>query len=270
MRAAVGDSPSAIAEGVPVLECDARLAEEAVLRRFAALGRAAERGFRQERDRIYALDDLARREAAFHALHVRWFAALDLDLPVRRALTEQPGVGVRVDRALMLPAFARREQMADLVFFDSDREPARSAEGRKRPVLVIRLAPESFLEPGTLLALLRHELLHVADMLDPDFGYQRTLLPTSRGPSSDQLLRDRYRVVWDVTINGRLAKRGWANPSARDEQCREFVRAFPTRAADFERWFDGATPTHAEIVAYIGSGLEPGRDAPSSRGAAGG
>jgi hypothetical protein len=63
--------------------------------------------------------------------------------------------------------------------------------------------------------LLRHELMHVADMLDPAFGYERSLPTSDDGPSADNIVRDRYRVLWDVTIDGRLARAGLAHPDAR-------------------------------------------------------
>lgn len=48
--------------------------------------------------------------------------------------------------------------------------------------------------PGRYTALLRAELLHLADMLDPAFGYAPTLPEMDGGPSAAGLLQDRYRA----------------------------------------------------------------------------
>jgi hypothetical protein len=121
--------------------------------------------------------------------------------------------------------------------------------------LLVRLRPESLLEAERLRALLRHELLHAADMLDPAFGYSRELPASDSGPSYDNLLRDRYRVVWDATIDGRLCQRGMLDAGAREARRVEFTMALPmlgARAAElFSAWFDGPRPSHAGIVRFI-------------------
>jgi len=121
-------------------------------------------------------------------------------------------------------------------------------------VLVLRLCAETLLEPVTLSALLRHELGHVADMLDPSFGYERALPESDAGPATANLLRDRYRVLWDVTIDGRLARAGLAGARERAARWREFAATFAMlgegcRSA-FEEWFHLARPRHAALVQF--------------------
>ena len=134
-------------------------------------------------------------------------------------------------------------------------------------IVFIRLRPESFLDPEALLTFLRHELLHVADMVDPRFGYMKDLLASDTGPSYDAILRTRYRVVWDATIDGRLARKGWAKPGCREVRLKEFSRTFSMLNAAvteaFSRWFDGEAHTHAAIMAFAqdprGLGSQVGR-----------
>jgi hypothetical protein len=99
--------------------------------------------------------------------------------------------------------------------------------------------------------LLRHELLHVADMLDPGFGYEPRM--GAGAPLLDHGRQERYRVLWDTYVEGRLVRSGVAPAIVRAERLREFTRAFPalgTRtAAAFERFFDAPRCTHAELVA---------------------
>ena len=54
----------------------------------------------------------------------------------------------------------------------------------------------------------RHEFTHLSDMLDPAFGYAPTLdLPGLNG-AQQRLARERYRLLWDITIDGRLTAAG--------------------------------------------------------------
>jgi len=64
--------------------------------------------------------------------------------------------------------------------------------------------------------------MHLADMLDPAFGYERNLSAAADGPSAENIVRDHYRVLWDVTIDGRLARHGVASSGARVARWREF------------------------------------------------
>jgi hypothetical protein len=151
---------------------------------------------------------------------------------------------------------------------------------------VLRLRPRTLFDPQTLRALLRHELMHVADMLDPTFGYQRSLPRSDDGPSGDNLVRDRYRVLWDVTIDGRLARAGrdrcsvrlppsreasadYRNPGGggqpdptRNARWQEFAATFSMRGDEgrsvFEEWFDHVHPTHARLAEFARAPLGSG------------
>ena len=58
------------------LTYDPGLVDEAVLLSERTAPRDAARAFRRERDRVYDIADPDEREAAFQALHLRWFARL--------------------------------------------------------------------------------------------------------------------------------------------------------------------------------------------------
>lgn len=97
--------------------------------------------------------------------------------------------------------------------------------------------------------------MHIADMLDPGFGYEPELPPAEGGPTHDRLLKERYRVLWDATIDGRMLRRGWAPDSLRTERLREFCRTFPMFGQKseslFSYFFDQEPHTHAELIAFI-------------------
>lgn len=254
------------------LAYDPDLVEEAVLLSEPAIARADARAFRRERDRVYDIADPDRREAAFRALHLRWFMRLGLHEIVEQVVADCTDVSDRLDEGRVLKAVARREEGADLVDHIAPGEPGEIAE---RPILVVRLRPRTLFEPEALRALLPHELMHVADMLDPAFGYQRSLQPSDDGPSGDNLVRDRYRVLWDVTIDGRLARAGHDRRSVRLEPERagqpdptrnarwqEFAATFSMLGDEgrraFEEWFDHVHPTHVRLAEFarapMGSG----------------
>lgn len=223
------------------------LMEEAVLLAERQVERDAATAFRRERDRIYEATEPESREAQFRSLHQQWFVRFGLQARVEAALSEYVEFAGRLSGGRIVRAIARSEEGADLL------DPARAHAG-PGPLLVLRLRPASLVEPDTLQALLRHELMHVADMLDPAFGYERTLPPADDGPSADNILRDRYRVVWDVTIDGRLARAGRGSAGTRDARCREFREAFPMLGEGFQSafapWWNEPCPTHADLVAF--------------------
>ena len=112
--------------------------------------------------------------------------------------------------------------------------------------------------PERLRPLLRRELLHVADMLDPRFDYRPTLGPEAGGGARESGVRDNYRVLWNVYVDGRLVRAGLVPPGVRVERLREFARAFSglgeaTEAA-FERFYGGRALTHAELLAFAAGG----------------
>lgn len=224
------------------------LIEEAVLLAERGAARFDVRAFRQERDRIYEIADAEAREAGFRTLHLECFARLLLDRVVEEVMHEHPEIISAVQACRVVRALSRQEEGADLVDALAPGDP------RGKTMLVLRLRPATVVEPDVLRPLLRHELVHIADMLDPAFAYERTLHPSDDGPSSDTILRDRYRVLWDTTIDGRLVRAGLAAESVRDTRWGEFAATFAMLgdgcATAFERWFHGPRPAHADIVRF--------------------
>jgi hypothetical protein len=217
-----------------------RLVERAV---WAALrGRGEIAAFHRERDPAYALPDPDERDAAFTRLNSDWFLRLAIDAPVRQAIGEQAAALSAVLRILIAPVDRDAEQGAELY--------VASAEERS---VVVSVRPEVLADSYRVLEFLRRELLHIADMLDPAFDYEPALPPQAAGPTLDRLLQDRYRVLWDCSVDGRLAQRGWSALDARERRRREFAAAFGflgDKAEDaFARVFDGPRPRHPEFVA---------------------
>jgi hypothetical protein len=231
---------------------DSRLIEEAV---FLALRRHRESDrYHAERSRVYEIPDPERREDGFRELNLRWFERLGLGNPFGSALEEAPGLVPGVRQCVVVAAPTRQDEGAEL-FVDS--EPAAS-DGCRRTVRIL-IRPESLLDPAFLQRFLRHELLHISDMLDSEFGYEPALPETSGGPTHRRVLTERYRVLWDDFVDGRMVRRGWAPPSVREERWQEFNRVFPMlgdkAAREFGRFFDEEGRKHRELAALA---VDPG------------
>jgi hypothetical protein len=68
-------------------------------------------------------------------------------------------------------------------------------------------------------------------------------------------------VLWDVSVDGRLARRGHASPDARAGRWREFRAAFAeladSGATVFARLWDADRVTHAELLALATGARRP-------------
>ena len=226
---------------------DPRLIEEAVfhIQRDSFVRRELD----EQRKRIYEVPDPDYRERQFLDLNRIWFHRLGLGSAVEAALREQPLISAQVGNCFIVCAIAVKEESAEL-FVAQDARPENPPERTLR----ILVRPESLLNVVSLKAFLRHELFHIADMLDPAFGYEPTLPKADGGPTYDTLITSRYRVLWDATINGRMLRRGWCDASVREQQFSDFAHAFPMlqdRLEElFSRFFDSEQPKHIDLARF--------------------
>jgi len=226
------------------IDYEARLVEEAVLSFMAH--HADYPHFRRELDQLYGIEDMEHRDAGFRTFHSSWFLQLGLGRAVETALGERPIIARSTRCCLVATAPRRRDECAEL-FVKSSRR--RHADGHS---VGLSLLPTSFRDSERLLAFLRHEFLHIADMLDPAFQYEPSSVePDTMHPS---LFQERYRALWDTTIDGRLAHEGVREAACRSRRLLEFGQTFQmlgtqTEAA-FERLFDHQGHTHPQLRAY--------------------
>lgn len=229
-----------------IVRFDGRLIEEAVR---IAVSEKDERRFQGERDRVYDEED---RESGFAKLYDRWFLDLGLDQPVHEALAHQPQLDGSVARVVVGPAVRAFDEGAEL--FVRRPEPGVSQKERNR--VVIRLRPETMANRSEVERVLARELLHVSDMLDPDFGYSPTLPAGTGGQTHDRVLMDRYSAAWSTSVAGRLVHDGRWPAEARQDALAAFRRMLPTfeqgREIEtvFGRLFDPPRPTHRDLVRF--------------------
>jgi len=199
--------------------------------------------FHRERERLYAILDPDERNAAFFQLHLEWFREWGLDEVLNRVVAEYPVLPNALEVLAFRQARNRNAEGAELY--------VNAAGGRHG---VIAFCSERWLRAADLAAFLRHELMHLADMVDPVFGYSPRL-DLGRGTAIEQrLVRERYRVLWAVTIDGRLDRAGRATIAGRAQRQAEFDRAFSfwpesRRQEVFTALWTDPAPAHAGLLA---------------------
>jgi hypothetical protein len=200
--------------------------------------------FHRERERRYAILDPDERNAAFFRLHLEWFREWGLEEALNRVVAEYPVLPNALEVLAFRQARNRNEEGAELYV---------NAAGGRHGVIAFR--SERWLREADLAAFLRHELMHLADMVDPVFGYSPRL-DLGRGTAIEQrLVRERYRVLWAVTIDGRLDRAGRSPMADRAQRQAEFDRAFSfwpesRRQEVFAALWTDPAPTHPGLLAW--------------------
>jgi hypothetical protein len=220
---------------------ESRLVEEAVA---LALQKSPSDPFWKAREDVYAETSPEERERLFVLLNRQTFERLRLGTPIRNALDEQPIVASRVRACFVAAAIAGSEEGAELFV----------TEGGRDLSVLIRLRPGSFGSSEKLSLLLRREIFHVADMVDPAFAYDPALPEVDGGAVRLRLALARYRVLWDTVIDGRLLRRGHLEPSVLESRRSQFHAAFPMlreqKDAFFENWLRERNPRHPDLLRF--------------------
>lgn len=179
----------------------------------------AERRLHVAIDPCYDIQDEEHRNSAFERTYIAWFGRLELGRVVTDLIAERPLIVANVDKCIIQEAPRKGDEYAEL-FVQRDASP----DGSVSRTLLIQICPESLVESTRLVPYLRRELLHVADMLDEGFGY----VPVCDGGAlaAQNLIRDRFRVLWDTYVEGRLFRQGKVTPNHKERLRSQFERAF--------------------------------------------
>ena len=236
------------------LQYDADLVEGVAFLEARRLNSVLSYRYDSARSKIYDVVDPDERTLAFYQFHEKWFREFGFEDRLLAVLRQFPLIRNRAATLLLRKAVSKKDEGAELFV----RPDANN--------VVMALRAERFIGDPTLDQFLRHEFCHIADMLDESFGYEPDLSLPDAPPAELSLLRDRYRVLWDITIDGRLKHDG-----EKAKRFAEFTRAFLGRSAEVcERLWTGARPTHAELVALatmarLEAHNEPGGSCPLCR-----
>ncbi|HEV2358694.1 MAG TPA: hypothetical protein VGZ23_13965 [bacterium] len=126
--------------------------------------------------------------------------------------TVREAISVLTDRfteVRLSPAWAAAEEGAEV--------------GADGVTLSLTVLPARFADPLGLTRFLRHELGHVADILDDEFAYGHVPEDLIMTPT----LRRRFKLLWACSVDGRTAQLGGSPLHARAEYQAELVRRFP-------------------------------------------
>ncbi|MEW6303065.1 MAG: hypothetical protein AB1705_06315 [Verrucomicrobiota bacterium] len=230
---------------------DEDLVESAVLLcvggKWPGIPPAQIRRFHAERECVYRVADPDARNAAFYRVHLEWFREWGLEDILASATPHFPQLAAALDSLALRKARNKAEEGAELYV---------NPEGARTGIVTLR--PERFMPSNApvhpLLPYLHHELSHVSDMVDPSFGYTPEIRDVALNGSPQRLLRERYRILWDGTIDGRLMQRGLATVASREFRQSEFTRAFSFFSAEqlhatFEQLWSNSAPRHDELMA---------------------
>ncbi|MEI6566897.1 MAG: hypothetical protein WCR20_09480 [Verrucomicrobiota bacterium] len=194
--------------------------------------------FNRHREKLYSISDPDERNTAFFNLHLEWFREWGFEKVLTEPLVEFP----LLPGALKILAF-RKSRGKD----DDSAELYVNETGERNGVVAMR--PERVAggsDPGPFL---RHEFTHLQDMIDPGFAYAPDLHLVGPSLNQHRLARERYRALWDVSIDGRLTRLGRQTIATREQRRMEFSAAFAfwpeARQNDvFESLWSHPHPTH--------------------------
>lgn len=204
----------------PALECDLHLAV----------------------DPLYAIPDPELRQRAFEEAYSSLFTRMGLAAVLPRLVDEFPRLTQAVGTCVVREAPRGKAQSAELL--------GKPVENSVAYTLMIQLCPASLLDVVSLTPLMRRELLHASDIVDPDFGFVEEPLPGI--PAQQTLIRERYRVLWDVYVEGRLVRAGRLDGNGVPKLRTHFLHAFSVRGgqaspADFDRIVSAGRLSHRQL-----------------------
>ena len=123
-----------------------------------------------------------------------------------------------------------------------------------RPMIEMRVLASRFCNPEEaqeLDAFLIQEFMHAKDMVDPEFDYEDAFIPGN--PSVKNLITARFRLLWNIYVDARLARTGIISTMPREARYREFdnfYRKIPEkqRRGIFEGIWQTEKFTHEELL----------------------
>ena len=167
--------------------------------------------YHEKRDAIYEMEEES-RPRKFRELDSDFFNRLGCDVYIKEIFDEYPDIKEKIESVHVRRATTRQNEGSNVV-----------DEGRK---VIIRLYPEIFIEGiNEIRRVIRHELMHVSDMMNSKFEYDVNE-EFSPSPMEERIMRDRYRLFWDISVDGRLVNKGLETTATREERKREFDSFF--------------------------------------------
>jgi len=173
---------------------------------------ALEQLYHKRADFIYEEYDVSDRQQEFEKLDWSFFCRSGVPERLGVLVKKFPIIGTLSESIVVCIAAHESEQTADLFFKDGDKH------------VLISIRPEMFVNWDLGRKYLLHELMYVADMLDPSFAYEKRSLGTCA--SDEEIVRGRFALLWRINIGGRLEQQGELPLVPLDSYEDEFNRLF--------------------------------------------
>jgi len=236
------------------------------------------RRFNSAREKLYSILDPDDRNAAFFRLNLEWFREWGLERQLMEVADEFPRLRTTLSALVFRTAKSRNDEGAELYVNTAGQgfEPAgsgnfpvthlntglespvnQSPHGGRKPALqtaVVALRVQRLDDAIELTRFLRHEFTHVDDMVNPEFGYSPRLALAGQNLAQQRVAAERYRLLWDITIDGRLAAAGRPITENRERHWEMFDRTFSfwtkeKREIVFNMLWQNKNPRHAQLLA---------------------
>ena len=197
--------------------------------------------YRKRADFIYEEYDVSERQQEFQKLDWSFFCRLEIPQRIAAQIEKFPLIGAQVNRIAVCLAAQKRDQTADLFFNDDVKH------------VLVSICPETLANWDLGRKHVLHELMYVADMLDSSFGYEKRNLGTC--PSDEEIIRQRFALLWRIYIGGRLEQRGETPVLSLSQYEREFNRLFRRIPIDqhsdlLEKLWSGNHLTYRHLVGF--------------------
>ncbi|HEX5223162.1 MAG TPA: hypothetical protein VFZ59_26625 [Verrucomicrobiae bacterium] len=236
--------------------------------------------FHREREKLYSILDPDERNTAFFKLHLDWFREWGLEQPLTGMLNEFPLMREQLDVLAVRKTSGKNDAGAELyvneanqrtgllalrpewiatgsaAFKPPQRETADGIGFVPEPSESRTLKRAEARAPLTIMDFLRHEFTHLHDMLNPAFGYSPELALAGLNAAQKRLARERYRLLWDITIDGRLALAGHTPVQTHAQHAEAFARGYSfwpeqQQAEAFDALWRNSNPRHTDFLGLI-------------------
>lgn len=204
----------------PQIEFGADFIEETVFLAIHELERQDEqrelvKRFHDQRSRRYEVSDKTDKNG-FEKFHEDFFKELGLRQFFYRLMEDFPQLAERSSRFLIRRSYGRKSEGAELFVRGSVR------------TVVTALQTTRILDLNFLRGYLRHEWARISDMLDPAFEYDVHASLHADNEIEENLNRDRFRILWDLSIVSRLLIKEADSFTNIEDLKRQFEHIFST------------------------------------------
>lgn len=229
------------------LEFDPNLIEEVIFRELKTREEGGDFTFTGEyhslTDPVYENFPIDERPAEFRKIEWDFFKRFGFYNLVKEIFDEFPELEEKIAGGVVAKARNPFDEGSSLTKGPSE-EPQ-----QKR--IVVRLLSDRFQEIAYLKRLLRHELMHVSDMLNDSFGYRDERLGCN--PMEESIVKERYGVFWDIFVDSRLIKESKETVSDREGRYLEFESLYKkipseVKMAVFDVLWQDSHLTHDRIL----------------------